>query len=195
MLFFLIFFIGDVNSEIYKVDLMVLFNGDEVWEKYKNLYDDINVSSSYDVIERLDDKVFDLSYELHKKYPEDEGVIDNVIILLQDEIRIAYSRLKRNHRKYAQPDYFHELKFLNERIVIENQLVSMLLDAGCDDDWVHATLYKGLEVTVELIKVKLDLMAHQMKGDNVKPSDDVNNFILGVNSNLNVALGLIEKIK
>jgi len=177
---------------------MKLFSNDAVWLEYKELYDKINSVKELEDIDKLEIRVDKLSSNLMQKNTSSDEVIKHLFYLLQDEINIAYTKIQksqRKNRKYREPDYIEDIRHLNKRIRSEIIIIRYFLKESNKGAWVKSTIYKGIEVSIELIETKIKLLDSKVKNNNTTISKDNILFLNEVNSNISNAYTLLDEIK
>jgi len=198
--FLLIFssFNSSSRTEITRENEMKLFSNDAVWLEYKELYDKINSVKELEDIDKLEIRVDKLSSNLMQKNTSSDEVIKHLFYLLQDEINIAYTKIQksqRKNRKYREPDYIEDIRHLNKRIRSEIIIIRYFLKESNKGAWVKSTIYKGIEVSIELIETKIKLLDSKVKNNNTTISKDNILFLNEVNSNISNAYTLLDEIK
>lgn len=125
---------------------ITLFDGSKLWEDYKKLHDEIRSAATPKAVDQIFDKGGILLQKLaNKTTPVYSETIDDLDRLFTSKINGRLDGLQSQHGKRPKVDYLKRLRFVLERLQIENRLMETFLKEKVKDPWVYSSIYEGLK--------------------------------------------------
>ncbi len=126
------------------------------WKKYKQLYNKIENLKSGRSIEALHDKVDDLEPGLDETFPQRMELVNNLLFVLRDKLRVKYEMFHQVRGKPAAPDWTMLLTQECEYMTKVFQALREFRQMDAGDPWIEETLPADLEFSIQVVEQNLE---------------------------------------
>lgn len=126
-------------------EAITLFDGSKLWEDYKKLYDEIKNARTPDEVSRIADVGWGILTNLMDSAPAYRETVRDLNNHFTTKINGRRDGLQSQHGKRPKLDFFIRLRFVLERLQIENRLMETFLKEKVKDPWVYSRIYEGLK--------------------------------------------------